>query len=155
MFSEVRKDRINRVIAESDRILNLEDESKMITDFASEEESLITYDTLKSLKELKWYYVNKGVRFMPIDLNNEVLEFRCIIDNRLIKQVKKKWRFGKQLHDCWEMCIPKKGTIISNNKHASVGKYLIFKPFEIHNPSGELDEETDIIVKFSKQPFNI
>lgn len=150
MFNLISNNRISEIIAKNDHILSLED--KLVEDFASEENSLITYDQLKDLTEGKWYWVNPGVKYMPIDVLSETLHYRTIVDN-----VYAQWWFGNQNHDCWEMVGVRKGVFLESKGGSKyeVGQTKIFKPYEKHNPGGQNGVITDLDVWFSREEFKI
>lgn len=150
MFNIISNNRISEIIAKNDHILSLED--KLVQDFGSQENSLITYDQLKNLTEGKWYWVNPGVKYMPVDILSDTLHFRTIIDN-----IYAEWWFGNQHHDCWEMVEVRKGVFLESKggSEYEVGKTMILNPFKEHNPGGKKGIITDINVWFSKEEFKL
>ena len=148
MFKNINDKKISKILAKNDQILSLED--RLIKDYGSEENTLITYDEIKSLVEGKWYWVNPGIRYMPIDLLSDILHLRTVIDNTF-----NEWWFGFQNHDCWELVVPRFGEFLDNKNGNTflAGERKIYKPFEKHNPGAKNGIITNIDVYFSKEKF--
>lgn len=93
----------------------------------------------------KWYYVNDGIKYKLISINEDNLTF--------LTEMKDGFEFGLHYHDAYETCYVQEGTLDCPEKGIQVkqGESVYFKPFESHRPKAIGDTILTVIFKINNK----
>lgn len=106
--------------------------------YSDDSDGFISIEDFKGLNLGQKYYVSDGVYFVPIDFNDEYLEFHTVIQGGYF--------YGVQWHDKMEICEVSKGEMVDkiSGRTCNVGEKMTFGAFEKHKPGAYVDTESNV-----------
>ena len=120
----------------SDKVVNLR---KLMDKFYTDDsDGFISVDEFKNLNIGEKYSVSEGVYFIPLNFNDEYMEFHTAI--------KGGYFYGVQWHDKMEICEVSIGEMVDklSGKTCKPGETLTFGAYEKHKPGAYVDTESNV-----------
>lgn len=134
--SEYHKERDSLRQAFNDKVASTRELMEKL--YSDDSNGFVKIDNFSNLDIGKKYEVSDGVYFIPLDYNDEYMEFHT--------SIKGGYFYGVQWHDKMEICKVSKGEMVDkiSGKTCKVGEKMVFKAFEKHKPGAYVDTESNV-----------
>lgn len=146
-YQKLKKEAVQREYAEGEKLQLLDSEIKEILNtFKNNDGSaMVTYESLSRMEFDKWFDLENGVKFMRIEHPTKEVFF--ITEMNPEESSDGIARFGKQEHDCKEICVVTSGELIETYemcKHYDVNETVIYPAYYTHKPIAKIKSTYEV-----------